>query len=309
MSNIILCSPSLSKKLPNDIIRVYCGRDYPPKNPTLFNQGLGNPKNVYQNGNDVEINGKMTTWQERYREWLRMQYIHDKKTYNLINEIAISFALGSSINLQCFCYKDKPVIYNAGNDGRCHTEVIADVIHVLLKNRLVIVFGSNRQGFHGSGLAGLVCRGDSGDWSRGAQQDWRKDEWFKNATRKETASLEERRGKRAIVGVSRGYQEGTEGASYGICTVESLYPHREYTSIDEIAKQLYQLLDYCYMNRNKVICMTAVGTGLGGKSPEVMQQTWEQVCEKWKYDMQKDSLPFNLYRTDCFTKKINVNHS
>ena len=295
MSNIILCSPSLAKKLPNDVVRVYCGRDYPYKNPTLFNQGLGNPKDIYQDGRDVEVNRKMTTWQERYREWLRNQYIQDKNIYNLINETAISFALGSSINLQCFCYKEKPVIYNAGNDNRCHTEVIADVIHVLLKKRLVIVFGSNKQGFHGSGLAGCVCRG--------AQQDWREDKWFKNATKK-GASLEERKGKRAIVGVSRGYQEGTEGASYGICTVESIYPRREYTSIEEIAKQLYQLLDYCYMNTDKVICMTAVGTGLGGKSSELMQQTWEKVCTQWKEKNQRETLPFNLYRTDCFQKKI-----
>lgn len=62
MANIILCSPSLAKKLPNDVVRVYCGRNYPPNNPTFFNIGFGNPKDVYQDGKDIEIDGKLTTW-------------------------------------------------------------------------------------------------------------------------------------------------------------------------------------------------------------------------------------------------------
>ena len=289
MANIILCTVHNSRKLPNNVKRIYCGRDYPAKNPTIFNQGLGNmyPSKQYSD------------WKELYHKAIQEEYFKYWKVYDLINEAACEYALGTTIALECHCYTDRPVVYGKDNTGKCHTDILADIILKNVRGRLIVVFGSNKQGFHGSGLAGLMCRGNSGEW--------RGDTWFEHAAKKGTL-YEERIGKRAVVGVSRGFQKGIEGMSYGICTVESFRP-REYTPIEDIATQLYNLLVYCDQYKNCVFCLTPVGTGLGGKSPELMQQTWENVCKEWQEKNQRDTLPFNLYRTDCFQKKINVSHT
>ena len=99
----------------------------------------------------------------------------------------------------------------------------------------VFVFGSNQHGFHGAGLAGFACRGDS-------KNTWRNDAWFLEAMNSKPDS-EDRIGKWAIYGVSRGFQQGSEGMSYAIQTV--IKPgQRRSVSIQDIKKQVVQLWDF-----------------------------------------------------------------
>ena len=102
-------------------------------------------------------------------------------------------------------------------------------------SRVVYVFGSNGQGFHGAGQAGWVCRGDS-------LNNWRTDSWFQAAMRAAVGS-KDRIGKRAVFGIARGFQEGTEGCSYAIQTVTRPGQRRS-VSLEEIYKQLVELWDF-----------------------------------------------------------------
>ena len=77
-----------------------------------------------------------------------------------------------------------------------------------LQTNEVFVFGSNGQGFHGAGTAGLALRGD-------ARNNWRQDAWFLAASRGENDGV----GRWAVFGVARGFQQGRQGKSYAIQTV------------------------------------------------------------------------------------------
>lgn len=93
----------------------------------------------------------------------------------------------------------------------------------------IFVFGSNRDGFHGAGGAGLACRGD-------AANTWRRDAWFKRAMEARPGD-DARIGRWAVFGVARGFQVGRSGRSYAIQTIERPGAHRS-TSRREIYRQL-----------------------------------------------------------------------
>jgi hypothetical protein len=74
----------------------------------------------------------------------------------------------------------------------------------ILKHNEVFVFGCNKQGFHGAGAAGYATFGETGNV-------WRKHRY--NTWPLGTQGMWNRKGK-------IGFQEGKEGKSYGLVTVE-----------------------------------------------------------------------------------------
>ena len=93
--------------------------------------------------------------------------------------------------------------------------VMAQLLHApttTLAPNEIFVFGSNRDGFHGAGGAGLACRGD-------AANTWRRDDWFKRAMVAPPGDPA-RVGRWAVFGVARGFQVGRSGRSYAVQTIE-----------------------------------------------------------------------------------------
>ena len=93
----------------------------------------------------------------------------------------------------------------------------------------VFVFGSNASGFHGAGAAGWAYTGKIG-----------------NQYRKDNPLLKMPKGTPgfwAQLGVSRGFQQGTEGKSYAICTIINPGLKRS-IPLDEIRKQVLDLYKF-----------------------------------------------------------------
>ena len=124
-----------------------------------------------------------------------------------------------------------------------------------LKSHQVFVFGSNSRGFHGAGAAGYACRGDASD-------TWRTDPWFTEARRSSVGSPK-RIGKWAVFGVARGYQEGREGKSYAIETI-NVPGERRSTPLEEIEKQVIELYRFAAAHPKLEFLMTEIGTKLAG---------------------------------------------
>jgi len=144
----------------------------------------------------------------------------------------------------------------------------------------VFVFGSNATGFHGAGAAGLACRGE-------AFNTWRKDQWFLKAMKAPVGSPD-RIGKRAVYGVARGFQEGSEGRSYAIQTIVRPGLKRS-TSLAEIQTQLLELWDFSAAHPDWTFLITPLGEGYAGYTHAEMQTVWEWIRstkgerENWKF--------------------------
>jgi hypothetical protein len=132
----------------------------------------------------------------------------------------------------------------------------------------VFVFGSNTTGFHGAGAAGLACRGD-------ARNTWRADPWFLNAMKSPVGS-KDRIGKWAVYGVGRGFQQGREGASYGVDTIKTPGQKRS-TSLDEILLQLEELSVFAQKHPELTFLVTKIGSALAGYSVEEIRSVFVQV--------------------------------
>ena len=145
-----------------------------------------------------------------------------------------------------------------------------------LEPHQVFVFGSNGQGFHGAGSAGLACRGDS-------RNNWRQDQWFLAAMRGGDPT-----GKWAVYGVARGFQQGREGMSFAIQTV-TRPGAKQSVSRREIYYQLVDLWDFARANPQWEILLTPVGQGYAGWSRE-------EMAEVWAYLEQQHGWPVNVKR-------------
>jgi len=132
----------------------------------------------------------------------------------------------------------------------------------------VFVFGTNSDGFHGAGGAGLACRGESAN-------TWRDDQWFLQAMRSSIGSPG-RIGKWAIFGVSLGFQQGREGMSYGIQTVTKP-GHKRSISLDEIASQIQELWDFVGLHPEWEFLISPLGEGYAGYSAYEMSEIWDRV--------------------------------
>lgn len=134
-----------------------------------------------------------------------------------------------------------------------------------LKPNEVLVFGANSQGFHGAGLAGYACRGET-DFS------WRNDPWFNRARTSPVGSLE-RVGKWCIFGVARGWSKGREGMGYAIETIKVAGQKRS-TPLSDIQNQFVNLFVFCEEHQQWRFLMTDIGCGLAGYSEQEMANTF-----------------------------------
>lgn len=146
-----------------------------------------------------------------------------------------------------------------------------------LKDNEDTVFGSNQDGFHGGGTAGILYANDS------------------RAYKKQKI---EGKGLRVIVGQPRGFQTGTEGSSYAIQTVTDWKlpmddPARQVPK-DEIINQIKNMYDYYTKNpsRNAYVLYTTQGRNLNGYSPLEMAEMFASA----------GPIPSNIIFNDEFSK-------
>jgi hypothetical protein len=132
----------------------------------------------------------------------------------------------------------------------------------------VFVFGSNGDGFHGAGSAGLACRGT-------AENTWRRDEWFTLA-RESPEGSPERIGTWAVFGCARGYQEGRCGRSYAVQTI-SFPGARRSTTRREIYAQLRQLVAFARTRPELRFVVTPLGEGYSGYTTGEMAEVWREL--------------------------------
>jgi hypothetical protein len=146
-------------------------------------------------------------------------------------------------------------------------EVLSLAIDLLLPHE-VFVFGSNGDGFHGAGAAGLACRGD-------AANTWRQDEWFNKAMEAPMGDPA-RVGRWAVFGVARGFQMGRSGCSYAVQTIDRPRRRRS-TSRREIYHQLVELVSFARSRPDLSFVVTPLGEGYSGYSREEMAVVWREL--------------------------------
>jgi len=132
----------------------------------------------------------------------------------------------------------------------------------------VLVFGSNRGGHHGMGVAGLAFRGNpDGHYNR--------DPAF---IRAQAAPIghPDRTGLYAVYGVGRGYQQGREGDSYAVETIAALRP-RVRTSLREIYAQLQEMRAFALEHPQRQFLITLIGTGLAGYGEAELELVWNTL--------------------------------
>ena len=160
-----------------------------------------------------------------------------------------------------------------------------------LGNNIVYVFGSNSEGFHGAGAAGLACRGVS-------ENTWREDQWFLKAMKSPVGS-KERIGQWAVFGVARGFQEGREGMSYAIQTIKRPGWKRS-TPLSEIKEQLIEMGEYARLHSDLKFHMTPVGAGLAGWTNAEMKKIWDEV---------KDKMPENVVYPQDLYEEVTIHNT
>ena len=134
-----------------------------------------------------------------------------------------------------------------------------------LASNEVFVFGANSTGFHGAGAAGYVMRGT-------AANTWREDEAFLRAMRAPVGHPD-RIGRWAVYGIARGWQQGREGMSYAIQTIEKPGMKRS-TPLAEIKAQFVGMITFCRAHPEWTFKMTEVGAGLSGWTEDEMAETF-----------------------------------
>jgi hypothetical protein len=134
----------------------------------------------------------------------------------------------------------------------------------------VFVFGSNGSGFHGAGAAGYAFRGCSAN-------TWRQDGAFLRAMRSPEGHPD-RVGRWAVFGVSRGHQEGREGASYAVQTVTRPGARRSIERRD-IYFQLVGLWHFL-RGRGATTWISPLGESLAGYTHEEMGEVWSHLLLK-----------------------------
>lgn len=137
----------------------------------------------------------------------------------------------------------------------------------------VFIFGSNRDGFHGAGAAGYAMRGT-------AANTWRTDEAFLRAMRAPVGHPD-RIGRWAVYGIGRGWQQGREGMSYAIQTIERPGMKRS-TPLADIEDQIVDLFRFAVEHWRWRFLMTPIGAGLSGWSAAEMNDTLARAAARWE---------------------------
>ncbi len=146
-------------------------------------------------------------------------------------------------------------------------EYTPNIITHLEKNE-VFVFGSNSSGFHGAGFAGFACRGVR-------DFNWRKDAWFLKAMRSPVGSFA-RKGKWAVYGISRGFQEGRYGCSYAIETIKKPGMKRS-VSLEDIQNQIITFSKFAHSKKNIKFLVILIGSKLAGYSCEEIGDIFRMI--------------------------------
>jgi hypothetical protein len=154
------------------------------------------------------------------------------------------------------------------HDAPIHVETLSAPIASLTVDE-VLVFGSNKEGFHGAGAAGLA-------WSGRPNYYWKQEEERVLEIRRSPPDDERRIGAWAIFGWARGIQIGHTGTSYAIQTVEQP-GQRQSVSRREIFHQLGPLLTLAKSWYDCTFIVTALGEGLGGYSRAEMGEVWREA--------------------------------
>lgn len=155
-----------------------------------------------------------------------------------------------------------------------------------LKPNQVFVFGSNSSGFHGAGAAGFAFRFDN-------SCNWRQDRFFLNAIKAKEGS-NDRIGKWAVFGISRGFQVGRNGMSYAIETIKRPGLKRS-TPLNEIFYQFTDLLYFANKHYKLEFLLTKVGSSLAGYKEEEVNNEWENACEVYLEEY-SGKLPENIIK-------------
>lgn len=136
----------------------------------------------------------------------------------------------------------------------------------------IFVFGSNLQGFHGAGSAGLAFRGTPAN-------TWRTDPLFLKALHAHPSSPD-KIGKLAVFGIAKGLQHGHDGSSYAIVTVTKPGAKRS-IPLANIRSQICDLINFAKNNPQLVFTCSPFGCGFAGYSPHEMENVWLQAmsCE------------------------------
>jgi hypothetical protein len=113
-----------------------------------------------------------------------------------------------------------------------------------LETNEVFVFGSNADGFHGAGAAGWAFTGKPGNQYRAGNPWLSKPRGTKGAW--------------AVLGQSRGYQEGLTGRSYAIVTVRRPGASRS-VPLQEIREQVQGLYQFATTNSQMLFLVPQTG--------------------------------------------------
>jgi len=132
----------------------------------------------------------------------------------------------------------------------------------------ILVFGSNEQGFHGAGAAGLAMRGTP-------HNNWRTDPAFL-AAMAAPPGHPDRIGERAVFGAARGLQQGRNGFSYAICTCTRPGARRS-IPLTEIERQLRFLATFARAHPQHTFTILPIATGYAGYTPAEMKPIWDRV--------------------------------
>lgn len=139
-----------------------------------------------------------------------------------------------------------------------------------LKPNSVLVLGSNLEGFHGAGAAGFAMRGTT-------RNNWRDDKKFLAAMKSPPGSPK-RKGRWAVFGIGKGYQEGLVGASYAIATVTR--PGRSKSiPLSRILEQFKELGEFAKKHPEMTFYVVVAGGGYSGWTTKEMQTIYKKWCK------------------------------
>ena len=177
---------------------------------------------------------------------------------------------------------DKIVSFGAQNGWLYHVTVLEDEFSspslptesefiTSLAEDEVFVFGSNLNGFHGAGSAGYAMRGT-------VKNDWRTDQKFLDI---KSGKNPDKRGKWAVFGEGIGFQEGLEGKSYAIATVERP-GHQGSVTEEHLHHQLLHLVRFARDHPELKFRLVKLGANRaeGGYSYlglELVNQVWNKI--------------------------------
>lgn len=139
------------------------------------------------------------------------------------------------------------------------------------KRESILVFGSNLQGFHGAGSAGLAMRGS-------ADNTWRTDANFLRAM-KAPVGHADRIGLRAVYGVVEGLQQGTQGKSWAIPTVTRPGARRS-VPLGDIQKSLHKLWQFAIQHPEYDFEFSKLGCHYAGYTSDEMLKVIQNVASE-----------------------------